>query len=381
MKFSTLEGRLSPRSYGVAVLLVALAVLAGWAARSGRARRELRAVERRVVGRRPRFAATVFAEHFQRGNLHTHSTLSDGSSPLEAVVDWYRSLGYQFLAMTEHNLQLEPAELARFATPGFVVIPGEEVTNHWGSQGGMPLHVNALCAREETQGGIVFAQPVEGLAATLADIRAEGGVPLVNHPNFNWTLTADDIARGATGRYLLEIWSGHPDVHPGGDRWHESAEQIWDDLLAEGAEAIPVAVDDAHNLPGDRSHGGAALVSSGGSLPGRGWVETFGDVTSASAICEALGRGELYASNGPSLARIAVNGEAFSVGTTDPAATVSFLGERGELLANVRAADVAPRDGVWEIGYRLTGGETLVRARIADAAGRHAWTVAYRVGG
>ena len=39
---------------------------------------------------------------FWRGNLHTHSTNSDGNlSPAETVA-WYRDSGYDFVAMTDH---------------------------------------------------------------------------------------------------------------------------------------------------------------------------------------------------------------------------------------------------------------------------------------
>jgi hypothetical protein len=347
---------------------VAIAVLVLVFLRSSPLRRRTRALTRHLAGRHAHFVATVATDHFQRGNLHTHSTLSDGTAPLYAMVEWYRSHGYQFLAMTEHNLRIDSAELDAFTTPEFVVIPGEEVTNGWGDK---PLHVNALCPLTTIRGGKIFEGAVQGLAMTLEDVRAAGGIPLVDHPNFRWTLTAAEIARGASGRYLLEVWSGHPDVHPDGDAVHPSAEQIWDELLARDAEAIPVAVDDAHGLPDDPAGGDA--------LPGRGWVETFGKETSASAICDALREGRLYASNGPSLARIAVEGETFVVATTDPDARVAFVGERGEVLADVRAGDAPARDGVREVTYRLEGGEIVVRARVTDAAGRSAWTAAYVV--
>jgi hypothetical protein len=283
------------------------------------------------------------------------------------MVEWYRSHGYQFLAMTEHDLRFDPGEVAGLTGPGFVVIAGEEVSDRRGRR---PLHVNALCAREQVDGGVQFDRADVGLGVMLAQIRAAGGTPLVNHPNFHDSLDADDIARGATGRYLLEIWSGHPEVAPEGSAWRPSAEAIWDDVLARGGDAIPVAVDDAHGLPDDSGIGRA--------IPGRGWVETFGDVTTELAICAALAGGRLYASNGPLLARISVEGDVFTVTTTDARASVVFLGVGGETLAEVRAADVAARGDAREITYQLTGNEGLVRARVSDAEGRHAWTAAYR---
>lgn len=315
-----------------------------------------------VRGKRPhpRFAVTARADHFQRGNIHTHSTRSDGTASLADMVGWYRDHGYQFLAMTEHDFRLDPAELAPLSGPGFVLIPGEEVTDSWGDR---PLHANALCARATVASRSHFQRADQGLATMLAQIGAQGGVPLVNHPNFGWSLDADDLARGASGRYLLEIWSGLPDVHALGDAVHRSEEAIWDDVLASDPDVIPAAVDDAHGL-----HTGP-----GGSdgLPGRGWVETFGDETTVEAICDALAEGRLYASNGPSFERIEVQGDTFVVATEDTAASVDFLGEHGALLARVR--------GARELRYQLAGGEKVVRARLVDAQGRHAWTAAYRV--
>ncbi|HEY3821933.1 MAG TPA: CehA/McbA family metallohydrolase [Polyangiaceae bacterium] len=343
------------------VTLIALALVGFLVERATRVHRRGRPAHR-IARAHPHFVDNLFADHFQRGNLHTHSLRSDGTAPLEAMVAWYRSHGYQFLAMTEHDLRVDPAELAELTGPGFVVIPGEEVTDR---AAGRPLHVNALCASQTVEGGRDFDRADLGLGVVLAQIRAVGGTPLVNHPNYQASLTADDIARGATGRYLLEIWSGHPDVATAGDAWRPSTEAIWDDVLAQGGDAIPAAVDDAHGLP----------ANSGGprrALPGQAWVETFGAETTTAAICAALAAGRLYASNGPVLASIAVQGAVFTVTTTDPAATVTFLGDDGAVLAEVHAKSAT---------YRLTGEEGLVRARIADTAGHHAWTAAYRTGG
>ena len=39
-----------------------------------------------------------------KGNTHTHSLWSDGNDFPEMIFDWYRSHGYDFVAMTDHNL-------------------------------------------------------------------------------------------------------------------------------------------------------------------------------------------------------------------------------------------------------------------------------------
>src|SRR5438034_4324620 len=42
-----------------------------------------------------------------KGNLHTHSLWSDGDDYPEMIVDWYKQHGYQFLALSDHNVLLE----------------------------------------------------------------------------------------------------------------------------------------------------------------------------------------------------------------------------------------------------------------------------------
>jgi hypothetical protein len=350
--------RLSRRARLVGVALIALALLAFLVERATRLRRHGRPSGHRGAAH-AHFVDRFSADHFQRGNLHTHSRLSDGSASIEEMVAWYRSHGYQFLAMSEHDRRIDPGTLADLTGPGFVLIAAEEVSDRWSRH---PLHVNGLCIDRDIESKRDFDSPDEGLRVMLRQIRAAGGTPLVNHPNFHGSLTADDIVHGASDRYLLEVWSGHPDVATDGDWGHPSAEAIWDDVLKHGGDAIPAAVDDAHGLPDDSG-------APGQSLPGKGWVATFGAETTPAAICAALARGQLYASNGPALSALSVEDDALHVTTADPQATVTFLGQGGAVLAEARGPSAV---------YRLSGDESLVRARVTDGEGHHAWTAAYR---
>ena len=41
-----------------------------------------------------------------KGNLHTHTLWSDGNAPPETIVSWYKNHGYNFLALSDHNIML-----------------------------------------------------------------------------------------------------------------------------------------------------------------------------------------------------------------------------------------------------------------------------------
>jgi len=46
-------------------------------------------------------------EQWFKGNLHTHSYWSDGDEFPEMIVDWYKTKGYDFLALSDHNVLAE----------------------------------------------------------------------------------------------------------------------------------------------------------------------------------------------------------------------------------------------------------------------------------
>ena len=51
--------------------------------------------------------------------------------------------------------------------------------------------------------------------------RGAGGVPVINHPNDNWALSASDI-RPVRDCRLFELYNAHPQVSNGGDERHRS---------------------------------------------------------------------------------------------------------------------------------------------------------------
>jgi len=312
-----------------------------------------------TASRLPCFEGPFEVEHFQKGNIHTHTTLSDGGSSPEQTIAWYRSHGYQFLALTDHNKLSRPSQYASLEEPGFILISGEEVTM---TGKGRQVHVNALCTKSRIPGGN-FASAAAALSNGIGLVRSQGGVALVNHPNFDWALSAMDVT-DARDAALLEIASGHPYVHSAGDATHPSHEGLWDIALTAGADYMGVGVDDEHHID---------VSSDPPATPGRAWISTFGDATESGAICNALGQGRLYASTGVDLRRIAVSDRTYRVEPVQPFTTVVFIGQGGRELARA-----TPRPGT-AATYTLRGDEGYVRARVELPDGKRAWTPAVRL--
>jgi hypothetical protein len=295
--------------------------------------------------------------HWYKGNTHTHSLNADGDSTPDELVRWYREHGgYQFIVLTDHNFltSVDALNSVHGAGGKFLVIAGEEVTDLFGK---MPVHMNGLGLGRlvPPKGGSSVADVIQRDADA---IREAGGVPAINHPNYRWAITADDV-RQVRGVNLIEIYSGNPDVNDLGGGGLPGVEAIWDQLLSSGKELYGIAVDDAHSFKDP--------WNPSAKQPGTGWVVVRSSALEPSAILSALERGEFYASNGIELERIAVTSSRLTV-TVKPGSwnkgRVQFIGRGGRMLKEVVTS---PAD------YDFVGDEGYVRARVIASNGRMAW--------
>ena len=200
------------------------------------------------------------------------------------------------------------------------------------------------------------------MAATIQNnvdsILAAKALPSINHPNYQWAITAEDLLRVENLR-LMEVYNGHPTVNNVGGGGFRSLEEMWDVLLTAGRRINGIAVDDAH---------GFKKFGREFSNPGRGWIQVRAESLTAAAIRGAIEKGLFYASTGVNLADIQVSAEEYRI-EIDPRSTEKFttyfIGSGGKVLA--KTFDTRPV-------YRFTGAEKYVRARVESSFGLCAWT-------
>ncbi|MGH9308695.1 MAG: CehA/McbA family metallohydrolase [Vicinamibacterales bacterium] len=298
-----------------------------------------------------------------KGNTHTHTVNSDGDSTPDEVVRWYREHGYQFLVLTDHNYltNVDGLNAVHGALEKFLVIQGEEVTTTAESK---PVHVNGLAVESLVQPPKA-ATVGEALQQSVDAIRRVNGVPHVNHPNFGWALTAEDLRQLERDK-LFEIFNGHPQVNNVGGGGVPDLEQVWDRLLTSGRLMYGIAVDDAHHFKrsGDPTASG----------PGRGWIFVRAPRLDARAIVDALERGDFYASTGVELSSYDASATAISLkirATAWSKYRVQFIGRDGRVLLEQADADAT---------YTFKGDEGYVRAKIFESNGQVAWTQPVPVG-
>lgn len=222
---------------------------------------------------------------FWRGNLHTHSTLSDGALTSEQVCNFYQVAGYDFIALTDHfheYFKWQIADTRAFRTEKFTTLIGAEL-HAPGIEFGYPWHILAVGLPLD------FAPVTENEDGVMLTHRAlaTGAFVAIPHPDF-YNLSEHD-ALTLTGVHAVEVFNGTSIDHndkPGG--W-----SLLDILLARGHRFTALATDDAHFQP---TRADALL----------GWTMVKSLENTPEALLAALKAGDFYSSTGPQIHNIEV---------------------------------------------------------------------------
>ena len=300
--------------------------------------------------RPPAFAARG---RFWRGNLHTHSTLSDGALPPGEVCRRYAAEGYDFICLSDHMVGrygYPIADTTGFRRNTFTTVLGAEVHTDRLANGEI-WHLLAVglppdFARPDVPDydGARSGESIESLAGRCADA---GAFVAIAHPQWYGLTLAD--ARRIEAAHAVEIYNHGAAVEC--DRGDGTA--VLDLLLAEGRRLSACATDDAHFTGPD--HFG-------------GWVMVKAEELDPAALVRALRAGAYYSSQGPLLHDVRVDGDALLV-ECSPVDRVIAVGARcvsaarhGKGLVGASLPLVRFADGGW------------VRVTVADAHGRRAWS-------
>jgi len=274
-----------------------------------------------------------------RGNVHTHSDCSEcGTEALESVVAYYRKVGYDFIAVTDHDVV---TKASTFDAPDFITLTGQEVHAVPDPARPWDRHIIAL--------GLQKSIPVQPtLEDQLARIYENGGLAVLAHPRqFGMPLEALATMRKLSG---IEIYNGKQDSATG-----EGANlEYWDWWLTHRGSVWGFAADDSHRFP---TH----LASA--------WICVRADELSAESILRSIARGAFYSSAGPSFLDIVSDDEDGLVQVRcSSAETIRFVGAFGEVLCTQEAK------GMTSGQLQLTGSERYVRIEIVDRMQRTAWS-------
>ena len=282
---------------------------------------------------------------FWRGNLHTHSTRSDGRLPPHEVADFYKSAGYDFLALTDHfweHCGYPITDTRSLRSETFTTLIGAEIHAPLTSKG-HDWHIVAL--------GLPFdyTPPAKGetMQAMCRRAAASGAFIGIAHPQW-YGLTVED-ALSIPEAHAIEVYNHGCAVECNrGDGWvvHEEA-------LVRGARLNAYAADDAHFGTPDA---------------GGGWVMVKAETLDPNLLLAALKRGDFYSSQGPQILDIAVAGGEVTVWCSPCSWIVAVGSGMSSRCAHGQGLQRAtlPIECFGESGY--------FRIAVTDEQGRHAWS-------
>lgn len=262
-----------------------------------------------------------------RGNLHAHTTKSDGRRPPQEVIDDYAQRGYDFLMISDHDVFMSEEDLLQFDARGMVLIPGNEI-----SRGGSHLlHVNA--------GTHVSSDPQRQTVLDEIALDADS-FSIICHPN--WQAQFDH----ASIQQLLD-WAGYAGIEIyngviGRLDGSPYSTNKWDMLLSQGRRCWGYAHDDSHRDTLDME---------------LGWNMVLAKEKSRDAIVAALRGGGFYASSGVFLKSIAVEGKRIRVETQN-AERVVALRDVGKRIAHAdgRSLEIEMPEDAQYIRFECYGG-------------------------
>lgn len=271
-----------------------------------------------------------------KGNIHAHTTNSDGLCRPETIAREYGRNNYDFVFLTDHDKRTRPEQQVKKPR----LIPAEEIALNYQ---GYDYHFVCLGIKKEWSSKS-FRAPRQ----LLARAKREGAFIVQAHPYwcgipsqqcvFQDNLTAPGVEVYNTVCDRL-IGKGYANAH-------------WDDLLDGGRRILGFACDDTHNP----------------SHVAGGWIMVKAANRSPAAILAAIRRGRFYSSQGPEIKAIAVRGREIKVACS-PVMRVNFISNRAVGCA-IFAAIAQLEQACWTV----PANNTYVRIEVVSAAGKTAWS-------
>ncbi|MFF0263947.1 CehA/McbA family metallohydrolase [Kribbella sp. NPDC004536] len=282
---------------------------------------------------------------FWRGNLHTHSNLSDGALTPAETAEVYRNAGYDFVAITDHfrpEYGYPVTDTRDLRTDTFTTLVGAEL-HAPRTEAGQSWHIVAAGLPLDFEPPTA-SETGPGLARRA---RAAGAFVGMAHPSAS-LLTATD-AESLDAAHSIEVYNALADRENRADSWH-----LTDVLLNRGHRFTTYAADDAHLQPQDPP-------------PCQAWVQVRAEGLDPDALLAALKSGHFYSSTGPELHDVRIEADEIHVHCSPATKLLLTGGHPG--------AEVAQGTNLTHHKFPLTlFTGTHCRITVEDASGAQAWT-------
>ena len=279
-----------------------------------------------------------------KGNLHTHTTNSDGDLSPEETANWYKKRGYDFLAITDHWKISQTEE----SSSKFLFIKGVELDL---KEAKLNQTYHLVCLNISDLSGLEKEVTVQ---EAIDIVKRKGGDVILGHPYWSF-LTINDLIllKGILGMEVfnsccdLGIGKGLSSVH-------------WDDILIRGKRPLGFAADDAHHFTAEPFDAG------------KGWIMVKVESLNKENILQAIREGNFYSSCGPVIKDISLEENKINVSSSS-VKRINFVcnGSKGKVF---RAEEGKFLN---EAEFSFQNGVDYIRVECIDEKGKVAWSNPY----
>lgn len=306
-----------------------------------------------------------------KGDIHMHTTRSDGKLSPEDAIRKHQEAGYDFIMISDHELYWDNDA---YDNEKFLVLGGAESSILMNKNYSWPLnhyrkelqntrnqhtymHYNCMKDYSIEDKGQYFSHDervpqmtdrgIDSWNEQVDSLIERGNLVFLNHPH--WSRLAPEMMLASNNVIAFEVWNSC-DINGTGGR---SDEEIWDYCLTRGKKFLAVATDDAHKYVND-FNAGFTMVH----------CKEF----SKAAICRAFKNGKFYASCGPVVKDMRIENGVLKM-QFSPVREINVVGYDVDGCYK-RAEDGRMLDSFeWEINTNMR----YFRVELTDENGRKAW--------
>lgn len=318
------------------------------------------------------------SKNFYRGNMHCHSTLSDGDMTPSELKEAYKSRGYNFLAITDHEFvkshkDLDDNEFITITSAEYAIkqFPEQSTLKNFNMK---VCHLNLYAKEQDNENTICYnstldhytkgelrenlsklpeyeriygADEISKLIKTAND---NGFFVCYNHPR--WSLENYGDYKDYEGLWGVEIFNFGCNVNG----LLDYDINVYDDFLRDGKRLFASCGDDNHTIA--HSFGAFVCVNA--------------DVLTYKSIIDGLLSGRFYSSMGPEIYELYTENNKVYVKCSE--AKQITLSTRGRRTDSV----LAPQgEYICQAEFELSATDEYFRLDIVDEKGRRANTQAY----
>jgi len=296
--------------------------------------------------------------NWYKGNLHLHTTLSDGELDPVATTELYRKKGYDFVALTDHIGGFQEKDkktfkplvypLEQLNKPNFRVLPGMEYNTKRSEE---TIHFIVVGPGYDQR-----LKEGQDLSEAVKKWWDRGAFVFLAHPH--WSLNGTAVLEDLTFLPAVEVFNNATARSEG---LRGNSEMYWDRLLRKSRPVLGVAADDTHR-PDEQAGGG--------------WVMVKAAALTEEEILKALRNGQFYFSSGPTLKDVFLDTEGNVHVRCSPVKVIRALSTVGKVVQVKAKPGRSLREAViMRDPKRLdTSQLPFVRVECVDKHGQTAWS-------